>query len=121
MAKKSVRKKSKNVKKKERPISKKEARKLLAIVKPEKSFWVNNGPIISSLRHLPKAIDDADYNTFRHHVNDKKNDFARWIEEVIGDKKLAASIKRTKNKKDVVIKLKARVNHLKSIAIDKKT
>ena len=119
MAKKTIKKKLKG-RRKEKQISKKEARKLLAIVKPEKSFWLNNGPIISSLRHLPKAIDEADYNAFRHHVNENKNDFARWIEEVIGDSKLACDLKRIKTRKDFLDKLKSRVNYLKGIASEKK-
>jgi len=47
-----------------------------------------------------------DKKTFFHHVNNLKNDFAYWVKSVIGNKKLANRMFRTKDKKELVEILK---------------
>ena len=67
--------------------TKSEARKFLGDVPPEQSFWVNNGQIFRNLGELANALPVMDGDSFRHHVNNEKNDFSRWINDIIGDKK----------------------------------
>jgi hypothetical protein len=92
-----------------------EARKYLSNVRPENSFWINNGPIINNLKHLPKAVEEIDETTFVHHVNSEKNDFSSWIQDCIGDMKLAQDLRKIRTKEEFLKKLKNRVTYLKKI------
>lgn len=92
------------------------AKKFLSSVRPEKSFWVNNGPIVNSLKTLPKTVEEMTEDQFKHHVNKEKNDFSSWIGEIIGDAELAKTLKTVKTKKSFLAKLKSRVDSLKKIA-----
>ena len=96
-------------------ITQEAARKFLTNVRPENSFWINNGPIINNLKNLPKAIEQIDDTTFMHHVNIEKNDFSKWITDCIGDTKLAEDLRKIRTKEEFVKKLKKRVNILKEV------
>ena len=92
------------------------AKKYLCSVRPEKSFWVNNGPIVNNLKSLPKTVEEMSEDQFNYHVNKEKNDFSNWIHEIIGDIVLAKELKMAKTKKTFLAKLKHRVEALKKIA-----
>ena len=47
--------------------------------------------------------------TYNHHVTSKKNDFANWIKNSIGDEDLADLLKKTLNKDEFSKKLGKRV------------
>ena len=97
-------------------IKKDAAKKYLAKVPGEKSFWVNKGPIIGSLEELPPAIKKLKKETFLHHVNKNKNDFAKWISEVIGDTGLAKQIGAKKDKTSIIGYISKRLAVLKKAA-----
>jgi len=69
----------------------------------EKQFWVNDGNVLKNLKELPGALRNMNNETFLHHVNEQKNDFANWIEDVIGEKNLADEV-RTLQSKNAVVK-----------------
>jgi hypothetical protein len=74
-----------------------EARQLLAIVVPDwKAFWVNQGPIVRSLKELRIVIPRLSPESFQHHVNATRNDFASWTRDVIGDVELAKELEKAK-------------------------
>ena len=98
------------------PISTAQAKKYLTSVRPEKSFWVNNGPIVNNLKSLPKAVEEMSEDQFKYHVNREKNDFSSWIQEIIGDKSLAKELKHAKSRRNFLTKLKKRVETLKKVA-----
>src|SRR3989344_4363599 len=50
-------------KKTTKPQPKKTGRKFLSSVRPEKSFWINNGPIVTNIRNLPKALEQVSEDT----------------------------------------------------------
>lgn len=92
------------------------AKKYLSSVRPEKSFWVNNGPIVNNLRTLPKTVEEMSEEQFKFHVNKEKNDFSNWIDEIIGYKELANELRKAKSKKTFLAKLKSKIDSLKKIA-----
>lgn len=98
--------------KKKKPAAVKNAKKFLSDVSTERCFWVNNGWIIRNLQELPIALQNMSKETFVYHVNKEKNDFHNWVNDVIGDKTLAKSIKNS-NKRDMLSKLKKRLVQLK--------
>lgn len=67
-------------------VTKDEARKYLADCAPEKCFWVNNGPVLKNLDEFSNILPELSDSTFSQHVNQDKNDFSRWIIDVIEDK-----------------------------------
>ena len=94
-------------------LTKEEAKKYLSDVAPAQCFWVNNGRILKNLEDLATVLPDIPDDTFNHHVNKEKNDFSAWINDVIGDKKLAKELSRTINKNSAFKKLIDRLNSLK--------
>lgn len=73
-------------------------RRFLRNVSPENSLWIINGDILRSLRELIKELKIMNEEAFRFHVNKEKNDFAKWVREVIGDRKLAAKLRKAKTR-----------------------
>ncbi|MDP3735205.1 MAG: hypothetical protein Q8R39_02125 [bacterium] len=59
-------------------------------------FWVNNGPILCSLRDLHTALGVMTKKQFEHHARAQHNDFASWAEGVFADKALALRLRRAK-------------------------
>ena len=98
-------------------VTKEEARNYLRDVMPGQSFWVNNGPILKNLEELGDFLPQMSDNSFQHHVSNGKNDFGSWINDVIGDKKLADDLLSSKTKESSAKKVMGRVNSLKKKAI----
>jgi len=71
-------------------------------VPPENKFYVNNGQVLSNLMELPTAINEMDQETFNHHVTKDNNDFANWVDHVVGEQKLAADLRRLKSQNSMV-------------------
>lgn len=76
------------------------AMKKLALVNAEsdKRFWVCDGQILSNLKDLSGALNLMSDETYRYHANPEKNDFAKWADEVLGDKILAAYLLKAESR-----------------------
>src|SRR3989338_9389363 len=88
------------------------AESILAKVPFQVSFWLCSSDLLRSLSALFAALQKADDEVFRYHVNRDKNDFEVWIREVIKDKDLAREIARVKTKETLVRKITERVEDL---------
>ena len=97
-------------------VTKNEAGKYLRDVAPEQCFWVNNGPIVKNLDELANVLPVLNDEIFEHHVNKEKNDFSNWINDVIGDKKLANDLLSSRSKEAALKKISSRLNSLKKKA-----
>ena len=86
--------------------------KLLVNVTPEKNFWCRDGRILSNLVDLEKALKEMGDEIYKYHVSKDKNDFAKWVGEVIGDKMLAQELIKTKNKEGAAEKVQTRIKSL---------
>jgi uncharacterized protein YegL len=91
------------------------AKKLLADVPADKSFYVFKGPTLRNMEQLAQALEKMSDEQFNHHRNDAKNDFYNWVSQVIGDKKLADDLTKAKTKSATAKKVKERVAYLKGI------
>jgi len=98
---------------KKKRVSIRNAAKILSDVSSEKCFWANNGWIIKNLQEVPIALENMSDETFVYHVNGDKNDFARWVNDVVGDKVLAKSIGKVKKKDVMITKIDKRIAQLK--------
>ena len=97
-------------------VTKEEARKYLIDVAPEHCFLVNNGPILKNLDELANSVQQLSGETYRHHVNREKNDFSRWINDAIGDSRLANDLLSSRSRESASKKIKNRLNSLKKAA-----
>lgn len=79
-------------------------------------FWVNNGPIVKNLIELAASVRAMKKEVFLHHVNKDKNDLATWVELVLGDLKLAAEMRKSRSRRNILQALNSRVKTLKRIA-----
>ncbi|RLI92081.1 MAG: hypothetical protein DRO65_00515 [Candidatus Altiarchaeales archaeon] len=89
-----------------------DAAKILSDVPEDKVFYVRNGHILRNLRDLVKELETMDFQTFHHHVNPEKNDFANWINDVIGDKTLANEIRKLKTRRSIARHVTRRIKQL---------
>ena len=76
---------------------------------PEKCFWLCDGQILKNLKELAKALDKMSNEVFSYHVNKNKNDFAKWVEDVFGERKLAIDLKKAKTPKTAAKKIKIKI------------
>ena len=93
-----------------------EAKKLLSDCNSDQSFWVNNGPVLRNLDDLSAAIKSLSSEQFSHHLNKEKNDFARWVEDVVGDKELSEVLSKVKSKTSATKKINDRLEALHKYA-----
>ncbi|MBI2663839.1 hypothetical protein HYX10_00670 [Candidatus Woesearchaeota archaeon] len=93
-----------------------EARKLLSNVEHWKAFWVNKGPIYRNIAEFGAKVGNLKPAQFAHHVNKSKNDFAKWVDEAIGDKVLAKRLRSLKTKQAIARVVSERVSALKKLA-----
>ncbi len=65
-------------------------------------FILKDGTSLKTLRDLLAAVKTIDKETFLHHVNEHKNDFANWIEHVLQEEQLAGKMRQRKAKKELL-------------------
>ncbi|TSC67462.1 MAG: hypothetical protein G01um101472_410 [Parcubacteria group bacterium Gr01-1014_72] len=89
-------------------MQKKEGKPLI-VAFGARAFFVNNGPILPSLKELAAALRTMADAQYRHHAAGQRNDFAKWVEEVLLD---SACAKDLRGAKDRIGALKAAEKHL---------
>jgi hypothetical protein len=85
----------------------------LSDVPEDRKFWSSDGKIFRNLSDLADSFKSMSKNTFTSHVNQGKNDFAKWIYDVIGDVKLSESLRDTTDMKETEKRIKARIASIK--------
>ncbi|MFC1648577.1 hypothetical protein ACFL1B_03900 [Nanoarchaeota archaeon] len=65
-------------------------------------FYACDGSIIRSLEELFLELQHMPEHVFSHHVNEERNDFHSWINDVFGNYKLAQNLKDARTKDDVL-------------------
>jgi len=67
----------------------------LSDVAADKVFRCHDGRVMKNLDELSVALREMSDDTFRYHVTADKNDFSKWVEDVIGDHELSAVLKNS--------------------------
>ena len=93
-------------------VKKEDAVRYLEDVPVEKAFWVNNGPVLKNLYELGDALQNMSDETYMHHANKEKNDFSKWVDEVVGDNRLAKDLLSARNKESAFNKVSKRAEAL---------
>ncbi len=76
--------------------TKKTSKKVMVCVNGEQCFWTTDGTVISSLVELGESLENMTNEVFSYHVTKEKNDFADWVQYVIGDDSLASSLRKSR-------------------------
>jgi|GEM_PF-3827033 len=63
-------------------------------VSEEKAFGLSTGEKLYSLDQLSEAINLIEPDIFRAHVNEEKNDFAAWVDNVFEEHGLAEQLRQ---------------------------
>jgi hypothetical protein len=71
----------------------------------EKVFYLADGRKLKNLVELTEALETMHEDVFRHHVNDARNDFSNWINDVFKDRELAQEMKSIRDRSDAEIRL----------------
>ncbi len=90
------------------------AKGIMAKVPQNLSFWLCTNDNLRSLADISEALQKANDDVFRYHVNRDKNDFEVWIREVVKDRDLAREIARVKTRETLIRKICERVDELRS-------
>jgi hypothetical protein len=61
--------------------------KEIVIEDPNKYFYVCDGSVVKSMSELKKALKSMSDDVYNYHAS--RDDWAKWIEGVFGDKSLA--------------------------------
>lgn len=90
--------------------------RILADCPPDKAFWVSNGVTCRNIFELTEIISKLSDYSFKYHVNrdHKKNDFADWIRNVLGDDVLAERLHAVRDKDPYIDVIKERIGELKN-------
>ena len=75
-------------------------------------FFLKSGESLKSLSELAQKLMAIDNDTFSHHVNEYKNDFADWIRDVFDDQELAHSLEGEMDQKKYVKIIRDRLKQL---------
>ncbi len=95
-------------------ISKEEAKRRLGNVPDDKRFWCHDGKIIKNLKELGKSLNDMSDETFHYHLSEERNDFSKWIRDVVGDDKLAEDLSKARSRTQASQAVAQRISFLES-------
>ena len=93
-----------------------DAQRVLRHVSDEQRFYCHDGSTYSNIHDLKTGLDNIHEQAYRHHVAEKKNDFARWVREVLGDDKLAKDLSKAPDKKEAARIVAERITWLQARA-----
>lgn len=68
-------------------------------------FWINNGDVVRNLKQFAKSLESMSNEQFGHHVTKNKNDFAKWIKEILKDSECANAISKVRTRKTILSKV----------------
>lgn len=71
-------------------------------VDPQHFFILKNGRPIKNLHELVRTLKSIDEDTFKHHVNEHRNDFANWLKDILKKEQLAERIRNKKAKEELL-------------------
>ncbi len=97
-------------------VTKDKALQTLRDVPEDKSFWLFGGKRLYSMKDLAAALKDMDKQTFLYHVTSEKNDFAKWVQEVILDDELGGALGKVKAKSSMSRMVSSRLKELQKCA-----
>jgi hypothetical protein len=80
--------------------NKEDAQRVLRSVPDVQRFYCHDGDILNNIYDLKATLGKMHSPAYHHHVTEEKNDFARWVREVLGDDKLAGDLAKCADQKE---------------------
>ncbi len=77
----------------------------------EQHFKIVNGQRAKDLKELLQVMQQMDEQVFQHHVNETKNDFSTWINDVFKNEQLAGEVRKARTRMEAEVTLQRFVNH----------
>jgi hypothetical protein len=78
-----------------------------------KAFWFHMHLVAKNLEEFSEGMGQISDEVFAYHASGQKNDFAGWVQEVIGDSVLARRLEAVATKEETARVLRERVAELK--------
>jgi hypothetical protein len=75
------------------------------IVDPAKQFHFHDGPAVATMFALKNALTQVPQDTLTYHVTGSQHDLADWIEYVVEDSELAATLRQYTNRWGMIVAL----------------
>ena len=67
----------------------------------DKYFVLKNGKQLNHYLALADTLENLEKEVVKYHVNELRNDFATWVEDVFGEKDLAKKIAKSKSPEQI--------------------
>ncbi len=96
-------------------VTKKSAQHFLDDVPEEKVFWSHDGQSFKNMQELAQGLFSMNDTTFLFHIRESRNDFAKWVGDVVGDLQLARDLDQIMTRMDASKIVFSRVNYLISV------
>jgi hypothetical protein len=93
-------------------ISKEEATRYLRDITGEQVFWCYDGSVFKNMRELRDGLANMSEETYAYHVSTNKNDFSRWVKDVIKDEKLAVNLQGSTSRSEAAKRVGTRIARL---------
>ena len=93
-------------------ILKEDAKRYLAEVPGEYVFRCCDGSVFRNMRELRDGLANMSEETYAYHANADKNDFSKWVRDVIKDEKLAADLQGSTSRTEAARRVDTRVTGL---------
>src|SRR3989344_8230789 len=78
------------------------AKILLSEVKhPDHYFYLSDGVVVKSVCDLENVLQEMPEEVFSTHVSKGKNDFAKWVNDIVGDKVLGEKLSELKTREEM--------------------
>ena len=95
-------------------ILREEAERYLSNVPEEYAFHVQDGRVLRNMHDLGEALNSIADETYAYHVNGSKNDFSRWVADIIRDEKLTRDLTKASNRNQAAKRVAEREAFLRS-------
>ena len=83
-------------------IPKGKSMKIFVEISPENYFVLCDGRIIKDYKELANILESVNDDIFYYHVNNDKNDFANWINDIFKEQELADNLRMAKSRVEIL-------------------
>lgn len=91
------------------------------VISEHEYFYASNGDVLRNKDDLLRFLRSVDEQTFHHHANSEKNDFANWTVDILKNKKIGKKLKRLHTPEEMADVIEDSTNRKEKRRTDKKS